>query len=295
MESLRGAGAKKRFRAFLAAGKTKEAETEAANMLKNAWRCKLARRQVEKKRKEKERLREEAAAIKLQGRWRIRQSKAKVCRLKAEQQRLREEGAAIMLQSAWRIRKANEKVKRLKAEKQRLMEEGAAMMFQCAWRRRQARRKVDGLRTQKRVESVAREKISHFVVGYIARLKYMRRKRLATQVILLTLTSAEGLNVADITGASDPYVYIQGINLPRADGAVSVPNPAAGKSSRNVLSQGKSACLYKSQVVYKNLNPAWNETCMIPNVNGYDDITLTICDYDMVGAHDFLGQVSYPS
>jgi C2 domain/IQ calmodulin-binding motif len=291
MESLKGAGAKTRFRAFLKAGKMNEAKIEAAKMLQNSWRGKLAKRKMEKKRQEKQRLREEAGAIKLQGRWRIKKSREKVRKLKEQQQRLREEGAAIMLQSSWRIRKANEKVKRLKIEKRRLMEEGAAMMFQSAWRRRQAVRRVGGLRTKKRVEGLARDKIGHFALRYLAKIKYLKKKRQAIQIILVTLISAEGLTAADVTGSSDPYVLIQGIHLDRD--SVSVSNPVANKSSRSVVSQpmGKKACLYKSQIVYKTLNPTWNESCMIPGINGYDDITLTLCDYDMVGAHDFLGQV----
>jgi hypothetical protein len=298
MESLKGLGAKQRFKTFLKLGKMDEAEIEAAKMLQGAWRCKLARRKMQQRRLEKQRLLEERSAIKLQGRWRVKKSRDRVKALRAEQQRLREEGYAIFLQAAWRIRKKREQVKRLKAEKQRLLEEGSALMLQAAWRRRRACKQVAIMRTQRNKENAAKKKLGHLALRYIARIKFLRHKRQAIQVLAVTLKSATDLKVADTTGASDPYVMIQGWHA--QPGTITTVNPAASSSklsaattsTRQLFSgSSKATSLYKSQVENRNLNPTWDESFLMTGITGYDDIVVTVADHDTLTKHDFMGQV----
>lgn len=84
------------------------------------------------------------------------------------------------------------------------------------------------------------------------------------------LDRAHGLAVADLTGASDPFVFIQG--------AAHLPAK-------------RTVCLYKSHVVNRSLDPVWSERCLLPGLSGFDDLVITVADHDLVSAPDFLGQV----
>eukprot|EP01035_Chromulina_nebulosa_P022841 gene22841-29581_t len=212
MENLKGLGAKHRFKGLLSIGEVDAAKVEAAKMLQSAWRSKLAKRLVVKQKEARQKLREESMAIKLQSRWRIRKSKQKVKLLKEKQLKLRQEGAAILLQASYRIHKKRKLINKLKLEKQKLLEEGSAMIVQSAWRRKKAKQKVDKLRQE--------------------RLLNMQRYNKA-KAIISNVLNASNLLVADFTGSSDPFIYIQ----------------------------------------------------------GNDKIVLTICEKDMIGPSEFLGQI----
>jgi hypothetical protein len=220
--------------------------------------------------------------------------------MKAERQRLREEACAIKLQAAWRIKKARAKVERLKAEKQRLLEEGAAMMFQSAWRVRKARQRVNGLK-QERGGAVKLQRLWKTV---LLRRKFLKvkkssikiekmirgllaRRRMAQLVrefhphnLVVTLRHAHDLNIADIN-TSDPYVIV---SAHRLQGAPKGAPKSAGRP-------GELFSFGKSKVIPNSLNPTWNEEVIVTSMDWGSQLALTVMDSDMVGAHDFLGQV----
>jgi hypothetical protein len=244
MESFKGMGAKMRFRAALANGKSDVAENAAAEMLQGAWRSKLAKRKVMQKRAEKQRLREEAyarkiqakyrsrlarrrvealraekqrlmeefSAIKMQGAWRRRKAKKRVEELKARRQALREEGAAIMFQSAWRCRKARRRANELKERKRRLMEEACALKLQSRWRIRQARGRVNGLRKERddRIKKNNSAAVMQRIVRRLLCVRKLQRERLRTGCVLkIRFKEAVDINIADVS-TSDPYVVAAG-------------------------------------------------------------------------------------
>jgi len=88
MESFKGMGAKLRFREALAHGNMDMARDAGANMLQGAWRAKIARRKMEAKRAEKQRLLEEGYVRKIQCRYRARLAHKRVEELRAERLRV---------------------------------------------------------------------------------------------------------------------------------------------------------------------------------------------------------------
>jgi hypothetical protein len=97
-ESFKSMGAKSRMRAASKSGKADVAKGAAAAMLQASWRARRARREMEVRKAERERLRAERAAAKVQSRYRCRLARRKVARIREERQILRESAYAIKIQ-----------------------------------------------------------------------------------------------------------------------------------------------------------------------------------------------------
>ncbi|KAJ0355121.1 hypothetical protein COL154_000712 [Colletotrichum chrysophilum] len=83
-------------------------------------------------------------------------------------------------------------------------------------------------------------------------------------VFTIKVVEAEDLKACDPGGYSDPYV---------------------------VLGDEYQKRLYKTRIVYRNLNPRWDESVDI-TVSGPLNVIATIWDYDTFGDHDFVGRTS---
>jgi hypothetical protein len=90
------------------------------------------------------------------------------------------------------------------------------------------------------------------------------RKPLKNYVFTIKIVEAEDLKAMDINGFSDPYV---------------------------VLGDEYQKRLAKTRVVYRNLNPRWEETVDI-TTQGSIWLTATVWDWDTVGDHDCVGRTS---
>eukprot|EP01100_Stratorugosa_tubuloviscum_P005563 TRINITY_DN2474_c1_g1_i1.p1 TRINITY_DN2474_c1_g1~~TRINITY_DN2474_c1_g1_i1.p1 ORF type:complete len:127 (+),score=20.61 TRINITY_DN2474_c1_g1_i1:108-488(+) len=82
--------------------------------------------------------------------------------------------------------------------------------------------------------------------------------------LTITLVGGKNLKTTDIFFKSDPYCEI-------------VRNSNAEKAKTHVINSTK--------------NPQWHSSFNYKNVDRSESFTVTIYDYDSVGAHDFLGQV----
>ncbi|KAK1984129.1 hypothetical protein LZ30DRAFT_687159 [Colletotrichum cereale] len=89
-------------------------------------------------------------------------------------------------------------------------------------------------------------------------------KRPSKYVFTIKVVEAEDLKACDPGGFSDPYV---------------------------VLGDEYQKRLYKTRIVYKSLNPRWDESVDI-TVSSPLNIIATIWDYDTFGDHDFVGRTS---
>ncbi|TDZ28776.1 Uncharacterized protein C8035_v008333 [Colletotrichum spinosum] len=83
-------------------------------------------------------------------------------------------------------------------------------------------------------------------------------------VFTIKVVEAEDLKACDPGGYSDPYV---------------------------VLGDEYQKRLYKTRIVYRNLNPRWDESVDI-TVSGPLNVIATIWDHDTFGEHDFAGRTS---
>lgn len=83
-------------------------------------------------------------------------------------------------------------------------------------------------------------------------------------VFTIKIIEAEDLKACDMNGLSDPYV---------------------------VLGDEFQKRLYKSRVIYSNLNPRWDESIDI-TTSGPLNIIATVWDYDTLGDHDCVGRTS---
>ncbi|ETN43028.1 uncharacterized protein HMPREF1541_02186 [Cyphellophora europaea CBS 101466] len=93
----------------------------------------------------------------------------------------------------------------------------------------------------------------------------MNRPRKTTNyVFTIKIVEAEDLKACDVNGFSDPYV---------------------------VLTDEYQKRLSKSRIIYRNLNPRWDETVDI-STQGPLNLIATIWDWDAVGDHDYVGRTS---
>ncbi|RYH21550.1 hypothetical protein EON65_20480, partial [archaeon] len=290
---------KKQFKAALQAKNVKLLRDLAARMLQNVWAGRKARITVQVMKAERQRLLEDGYVCKLQSRYRSHLAKLRVVRLKAEKQRLKEEGCAIIVQSAWRIKQAKRKVAALKLKKQRLLEEGAALKLQAAWRIKQAKQRVSQLKTARNEKQVAMAKagkiISNLLIGHHARQKYKQILLHSRHLLILHLARAKHILAGDVN-SSDPYFFVH------LDNNVSTLNSSTANKSRvkssSFTDMGRTLSQYKSKIIYKTLNPVWNEDCIVVMNSGpaYNvalaNIVLTLMDKDNFSSDDFLGQVS---
>lgn len=83
-------------------------------------------------------------------------------------------------------------------------------------------------------------------------------------VFTIKIIEAEDLKACDMNGLSDPYV---------------------------VLGDEYQKRLAKTRVIYRNLNPRWEETVDI-TTNGPLNVVATIWDWDAMGDHDCVGRTS---
>ncbi|WYZ34671.1 hypothetical protein EsH8_I_000947 [Colletotrichum jinshuiense] len=95
-------------------------------------------------------------------------------------------------------------------------------------------------------------------------LSKQQARRPNKYVFTIKVVEAEDLKACDPGGFSDPYV---------------------------VLGDEYQKRLYKTRIVYRNLNPRWDESVDI-TVSGPLNVIATIWDYDTFGDHDFVGRTS---
>lgn len=292
---------KKQFKAALQAKNIKLMRELAARMLQNAWAGRKARKRVLVMKAQRQRLLEDGYARKLQSRYRAHLARRRMARLKAEKQRLKEEGCAIIVQSAWRIKQARRKVAALKLKKQRLLEEGAALKLQSSWRIKQAKARVSQLKNKRDEKKVVVAKsgklIAKLLLGYHARQKYRDLLLRSKHLLILHLAKAKHILAGDVN-SSDPYVFVH------LDNNLVHTISSAGTKSRvkssSFTDMGRTLSQYKSKIIYKTLNPVWNEDCIVVmnNESSQDasmaNIVLTLMDKDNFSSDDFLGQVSRP-
>lgn len=91
-----------------------------------------------------------------------------------------------------------------------------------------------------------------------------RQKKTNTYVFTIKIVEAEDLKACDLNGFSDPYV---------------------------VLGDEYQKRLAKTRVIYRNLNPRWDETVDI-TTQGPLNIIATVWDWDTLGDHDCVGRAS---
>ncbi len=96
---------------------------------------------------------------------------------------------------------------------------------------------------------------------------------------IINLRHGRDLNIADVN-TSDPYVVVSSHKI--------APSRSGGPKSAGV---GGLLSFTKSKVIQSTLNPTWNEEVFVTCAEWNSQIVLTLMDSDMVGAHDFLGQV----
>ncbi|PGH10146.1 hypothetical protein AJ79_05501 [Helicocarpus griseus UAMH5409] len=90
-----------------------------------------------------------------------------------------------------------------------------------------------------------------------------RPRKITNYVFTVKIVEAEDLKGCDMDGLSDPYVSL------------------ADESQR----------IFKTRVVYDNLNPRWDDSVDIMT-KGPQNIIATVWDWDAVGSHDYMGRTS---
>lgn len=124
-------------------------------------------------------------------------------------------------------------------------------------------------------------KIEKVIRGLLARRRMARLVRdFHPHNFVVTLRYARDLNIADVN-TSDPYVVLSGHLL---QGAARGAPKSAGQP-------GELFSFGKTKVIPNSLNPTWNEEVLVTSADWCSQLALTVMDSDMVGAHDFLGQV----
>ena len=91
-----------------------------------------------------------------------------------------------------------------------------------------------------------------------------RPKKTSNYVFTIKIVEAEDLKACDVNGFSDPYV---------------------------VLTDEYQKRLFKSRIVYRNLNPRWDESVDI-TTQGPLNLIATVWDWDAMGDHDYVGRTS---
>ncbi|KAL9100272.1 MAG: hypothetical protein Q9163_004332 [Psora crenata] len=91
-----------------------------------------------------------------------------------------------------------------------------------------------------------------------------RQRKVTNYVFTIKIVEGEDLKACDVGGYSDPYV---------------------------VLGDEYQKRLAKTRIVYRNLNPRWDETVDI-TTQGPLNIIATVWDWDPVGDHDCVGRAS---
>jgi hypothetical protein len=93
---------------------------------------------------------------------------------------------------------------------------------------------------------------------------YRKASKIENYVFTVKIVEAEDLKACDINGLSDPYI---------------------------VLVNEFQKRLHKTRIIYRNLNPRWDESLEIP-ATGALNIVATVWDWDALGDHDCVGRAS---
>jgi hypothetical protein len=126
-------------------------------------------------------------------------------------------------------------------------------------------------------------KIEKIVRGLLARRRMARLVReFHPHNMIVSLRHGRDLNIADVN-TSDPYVVVSAHRLQGA------PTGGAKSTGR----PGELFSFGKSKVIANTLNPTWGEEVLVTAFDWCSQLALTVMDSDMVGAHDFLGQVCF--
>ena len=91
-----------------------------------------------------------------------------------------------------------------------------------------------------------------------------RQRKVSNYVFTIKIVEAEDLKACDVGGYSDPYV---------------------------VLGDEYQKRLAKTRIIYRNLNPRWDETVDI-TTQGPLNVVATVWDWDAMGDHDCVGRAS---
>lgn len=91
-----------------------------------------------------------------------------------------------------------------------------------------------------------------------------KTKKPSKYTFTIKIVEAEDLKACDANGFSDPYV---------------------------VFGDEYQKRLYKTRIIYRNLNPRWDETFDV-TVQGPVNLIATVWDYDTFGDHDYVGRTS---
>ncbi|KAI1953451.1 hypothetical protein LOZ12_004095 [Ophidiomyces ophidiicola] len=91
-----------------------------------------------------------------------------------------------------------------------------------------------------------------------------KQRKVTTYVFTVKIVEAEDLKGCDMDGLSDPYV---------------------------VLTDEYQKRIYKTRIIYDNLNPRWDDTVDIMTKSPLN-IIATLWDWDAVGDHDYVGRTS---
>jgi hypothetical protein len=91
-----------------------------------------------------------------------------------------------------------------------------------------------------------------------------RQRKITNYVFTIKIVEAEDLKACDVSGYSDPYM---------------------------VLTDEYQKRLYKTRIIYQNLNPRWDESVDI-TTQGSLNVIATIWDWDTLGDHDYVGRTS---
>lgn len=91
-----------------------------------------------------------------------------------------------------------------------------------------------------------------------------KSKKPSKYTFTVKIVEAEDLKACDTNGFSDPYV---------------------------VFGDEYQKRLYKTRIIYRNLNPRWDETFDV-TVQGPVNLIATVWDYDTFGDHDYVGRTS---
>ncbi|KAJ9616518.1 hypothetical protein H2200_000237 [Cladophialophora chaetospira] len=116
----------------------------------------------------------------------------------------------------------------------------------------------DSLETEVNVDGCAE------VVKKYAPPLQQRPKKITNYVFTIKIVEAEDLKACDVNGFSDPYV---------------------------VLTDEYQKRLFKSRIIYRNLNPRWDESVDI-TTQGPLNLIATVWDWDAMGDHDYVGRTS---
>mmetsp|Transcript_28553 Transcript_28553/g.40678 ORF Transcript_28553/g.40678 Transcript_28553/m.40678 type:complete len:671 (-) Transcript_28553:1733-3745(-) len=276
-----------------------------ARKLQTAYRARLAKKKVALMKAEAKRLRQEAvtkAAMAIQCAWRRKIAKRRMraaMELREEARRLKQlamNKAASAIQGSWRRKLARRqmwKAAELRKESKRLRDEAcakAALTIQCAWRMHKARNHRNDWRIKRTSGRMIWHRWRKASLAKRARAAYSSMLAATPHVLEVHLQHARGLMVGDLT-TSDPYVLLHGemtdhLLVPRN----SLPSTSATGSS----TVNPTICLHHSKVIYKTLNPDWDEHILLPGITCKDRLVLTLMDKDTFTNDDNLGQVVLP-